>query len=126
MSLTKLTEFVKDIDIFISQHSIYINKLEKALKEGTRFEHKDCHSCNFGRKWDECVAPIKDQLPEDIKAIVENIEEIHCEFHKISMQIDPTQKKDSDEQNLKAMKDLSAKLFQHLLSLRQILVKQEA
>ncbi|MGC8852572.1 MAG: CZB domain-containing protein, partial [Hydrogenobacter sp.] len=79
----------------------------------------------FGKKWDEIVVPIKDELPEDIKAMVENIEQIHCEFHKVSMQVAPTQRKDGDYQNLETMKDLSAKLFQKLLSLKKILVKQE-
>ncbi len=124
--MTKLADFLKDVDLFISQHAIYLNKLEKALIEGMPFEHKDCHSCNFGKKWDEIVVPIKDQLPEDIRSMVEEIEQIHCGFHKMSIQVDPTQRKDSDKQNLETMKDLSAKLFQKLLSLRQILVKQEA
>ncbi|MCS7285277.1 MAG: CZB domain-containing protein [Hydrogenobacter thermophilus] len=124
MPLTKVAEFLKDVDVFISQHAIYINKLERAIKEGTPFEHKDCHSCNFGKRWDELVAPVKEELPEDIRAVVEEIESIHCEFHEISMQIDPENRGETDAENLERMKDLSAKLFQKLLSLKRLIDKE--
>lgn len=120
MPLTKLAELLTDVDIFISQHALYINNLERAIKEGTPFEHKDCHNCNFGKRWDELVAPVKEELPEDIRAVVGEIESIHCEFHKISMEIDPCNGKETDEENLEKMKDLSTKLFQKLLSLKRI------
>ncbi len=125
MPLTKLSEFMKDVDIYISQHAIYINKLEKAIQEGTTFEHKDCHSCNFGKRWDENVAPIKELLPEDIRSEVEEIEALHCEFHEVSMQIDPKERKETDKENLEKMRNISAKLFQKLLSLKHKLSKQE-
>lgn len=125
MPLTKLQQFLIDAEIFISQHAIYINKLEKAIKEGTTFEHKDCHSCAFGKKFDELVVPVKDQLLEDIRQAVEEIEKLHCDFHEVSMLIDPQNRKPSDEENLRKMKDLSTQLFQRLLSLKRKLSKQE-
>lgn len=124
MPLTKLSELVKDADIYICQHALYINKLERAIKEGKPFEHKDCHSCNFGKRWDELVAPVKGELPEDVRAVLEEIESIHCEFHEISMQIDLENRKETDAENLKRMKELSTKLFQKLLSLKQLINKE--
>ncbi|MGC8853250.1 MAG: hypothetical protein ACP5P0_06580, partial [Hydrogenobacter sp.] len=48
MPLTKLATLLKDMDLYISQHAIYINKMEKAIKNKEPFEHKDCRHCNFG------------------------------------------------------------------------------
>ncbi|RMH79324.1 MAG: hypothetical protein D6674_08365 [Acidobacteria bacterium] len=125
MLLTKLAEFIKDVDIYISQHAIYINKLEKAMQEGTTFEHKDCHSCAFGKRWDENMAPMEEVLPGDIRLEVEEIEALHCEFHEVSMRIDPKERKGTDKENLEKMKDISTKLFQKLLSLKRKLSKRE-
>jgi hypothetical protein len=121
MPLTKLATLLTDMDLYISQHAIYINKLEKAIENKEPFEHKDCHHCNFGAKWDELVKPVKEELPEDLKPYVEEIETIHCQFHDISKQIDPTQPKETDKQNFETMEDLSTKLFQNLLKLKHIL-----
>jgi len=59
-----------------------------------------------------------------VKALVEEIEKIHCEFHEVGMQIDPKNPQPSDEEKLNRMKELSASLFQKLLALKR-LVKQE-
>jgi len=124
MSLTSLRELLGEVDMFISQHAIYISKLERAIKNREEFAHKTCHECNFGVKWDSMVVPIKDGLPEEVKALVEEIEKIHCEFHEVSMQVDPKNHQSSDEEKLDRMKKLSASLFQKLLALKR-LVKEE-
>jgi len=124
MSLAKLRELINETDMFISQHAIYISKLERAIKNREEFAHKTCHECNFGVKWDNMVVPIKGELPEEVKALVEEIEKIHCEFHEVSMQIDPKNPQPSDEEKLDRMRKLSTSLFQKLLSLKR-LVKEE-
>ncbi len=124
MQLTMLRELINETDMFISQHAIYISKLERAIRNCEEFAHKNCHECNFGVKWDSVVVPIKDELPEEVKALVEEIEKIHCEFHEVSMQIDPKNPQPSDEEKLNRMKELSTALFQKLLALKR-LVKEE-
>jgi hypothetical protein len=124
MPLTRLREFLNEVDILISQHAIYISKLERAIKDGEEFAHKTCHECNFGVEWDSMVVPVKSGLPEEVRALVEEIEKIHCEFHEISMQIDPKNPQPSDEEKLNRMKELSTELFQKLLALKR-LVKEE-
>jgi len=124
MSLTRLRELLDEVDILISQHAIYISKLERAIKDGKEFAHKTCHQCNFGVKWDSMLVPVKSELPEEVRALVEEIEKIHCEFHQVSMQIDPKNPQPSDEEKLNRMKKLSSLLFQKLLALKR-LVKEE-
>jgi hypothetical protein len=124
MPLTRLKELLDEVDILISQHAIYISKLERAIKDGKEFAHKTCHECNFGVKWDGMVVPVKDKLPEEVRIPVEEIEKIHCEFHEVSMQIDPKNFQPSDEEKLNRMKELSTELFQKLLALKR-LVKEE-
>jgi len=124
MSLARLKELLNEADILISQHAIYISKLEKAVKNREEFAHKTCHECNFGVKWDSMVVPVKSELPEEVRALVEEIEKIHCEFHEVGMQIDPKNPQPSDEEKLNRMKELSTALFQKLLALKR-LVKEE-
>jgi hypothetical protein len=124
MSLTRLRELLNEVDMLISQHVIYIFKLERAIKDGEEFAHKTCHECNFGVEWDSKVAPVKGELPEEVRALVEEIEKIHCEFHEISMQIDPKNPQPSDEEKINRMSELSSLLIQRLLALRR-LVKEE-
>jgi len=124
MPLTRLKELLNEVDMLISQHVIYISKLERAIKNCEEFARKTCHECSFGVKWDSMVVPVKDKLPEEVKALVEEIEKIHCEFHGISMQIDPKNPQPSDEEKINIMKELSTALFQKLLALKR-LVKEE-
>jgi hypothetical protein len=124
MQLTRLRELLDEVDILISQHAIYISKLERAIKNREEFAHKTCHECNFGVKWDSMVVPIKGELPEEVRALVEEIGKIHCKFHEVSMQIDPKNPQPSDKEKLNRMKELSTLLFQKLLALKR-LVKEE-
>jgi len=124
MPLTRLKELLNEADMLISQHAIYISKLERAIKDGKEFAHKTCHQCIFGVKWDSMVVPVKDRLPEEVRALVDEIEKIHCEFHEVSMQIDPKNFQPSDKEKLNRMKELSTLLFQNLLALKR-LVKEE-
>jgi hypothetical protein len=124
MPLTRLRDLLKEADMLISQHAIYISKLERDVKNREDFAHKTCHQCNFGVEWDSVVVPVKGGLPEEVRALVEEIEKIHCEFHEVGMQIDPKNFQPSDEEKLNRMKELSTLLFQKLLALER-LVKEK-
>jgi hypothetical protein len=124
MSLTRLRELLNEVDILISQHTIYISKLERAFKNREDFAHQTRDKDGFGARWNSMVVPIKGELPEEVRALVEEIEKIHCEFHEVSMQIDPKNPQPSDEEKLNRMKELSTLLFQKLLALKR-LVKEE-
>ena len=124
MPLTRLRELLNEVGMFISQHAIYISKLERAIKNCEEFTHKTCHECNFGVEWDSKVVPVKGELPEEVRTLVDEIEKIHCEFHQVSMQIDPKNLQPSDEEKLNIMRELSTALFQKLLALKG-LVKEE-
>jgi hypothetical protein len=124
MPLTRLRELLNEVGMFISHHAIYISKLERAIKNREEFTNKTCHECNFGVEWDSMVVPVKGELPEEVRALVEEIEKIHCEFHEVSMQIDPKNPQPSDEEKLNIMRELSTELFQKLLALKR-LVKEE-
>ena len=120
----RLEELANKVGIFISHHDTYVSRLERAIRGGEEFAHKTCHECNLGVEWNSIVVPVKGGLPEEVRALVEEIEKIHCEFHDVSMQIDPKNPQPSDEEKLNRMKELSASLFQKLLALKK-LVKEE-
>ena len=70
------------------------------------------------------VVPVKDKLPEEVRTLVDEIEKIHCEFHEVSMQIDPKNHQPSDEEKLNRMREMSNLLLRKLLALKR-LVKEE-
>jgi hypothetical protein len=124
MSSKRLEELANKVGIFISHHDTYVSRLERAIKDGEEFAHKTCHECNFGVEWDSIVVPVKDGLPEEVRALVEEIEKIHCEFHGISMQIDPKNPQPLDEEKLNRMREISNLLLRKLLALKRLLSKK--
>ena len=124
MHIDELLKLLIDLDLYISQHALYISKLERAIKHGEPFEHKNCHQCNFGIAWDEEIKPIKDALPEDLKALVEDIEKTHCQFHEVSMKIDPKNPEETNQENLRIAKDLINQLYKKLLQLQKLLKEE--
>jgi len=124
MSSKRLEKLANKVGIFISHHDTYVSRLERAIKDGEEFAHKTCHECNFGVKWEGMVVPVKSELPEEVRALVEEIEKIHCEFHEVSMQIDPKNHQPSDEEKLNRMREMSNLLLRKLLALKR-LVKEE-
>ena len=119
-----LKELANKVGIFISHHDTYVSRLERAIRGGEEFAHETCHECNFGVEWDSMVVPVKGGLPEEVRALVEEIEKIHCEFHEVSMQIDPKNHQPSDEEKLNRMREMSNLLLRKLLALKR-LVEEE-
>jgi hypothetical protein len=124
MSSKRLEELANKVGIFISHHDAYVSRLERAIKDSEEFAHKTCRECNFGVEWDSMVVPVKGELPEEVRALVEEIEKIHCEFHGISMQIDPKNFQPSDEEKLNRMREMSNLLLRKLLALKRLLSKR--
>ena len=124
MSSKRLEKLANKVGIFISHHDTYVSRLERAIKDGEEFAHKTCHECNFGVKWEGMVVPVKSELPEEVRALVEEIEKIHCEFHEVSMQIDPKNHQPSDEEKLNRMREMSNLLLRNLLALKRLLSKR--
>jgi hypothetical protein len=123
MPFTILKELANKVGILISQHDAYVSRLEKAIKDGEEFTHKTCHECDFGVEWDSSVVPVKSELSEEVRALVEEIEKIHCEFHEIGRQIDPKNPQSSDEEKLNRMREMSHLLLRKLLALKRLLSK---
>ncbi|MBX0310355.1 MAG: CZB domain-containing protein [Sulfurihydrogenibium sp.] len=121
MLLARIKEFLDEADMLIAQHAIYISKLEKAIEKGEEFDRKSCHECKFGLEWDNHVTPLKNELDDELKSLVEEIEKIHCEFHEIGMQIDTKNPQPSDREKLGRMEELSTLLLQKLLAFKKLL-----
>jgi transcriptional regulator with XRE-family HTH domain len=124
MPSKRLEELANKVGIFISHRDTYVSRLERAIKSGEEFTHKTCHECNFGVEWDSRVAPVKSELPEEVRTLVDEIEKIHCEFHGISMQIDPKNPQPSDEEKLNRMREMSDLLLRKPLALKRLLSKR--
>jgi transcriptional regulator with XRE-family HTH domain len=124
MPSKRLEELANKVGIFISHHDTYVSRLERAIKGGEEFAHKTCHECNFGVEWDSTVVPVKGGLPEEVRVLVDEIEKIHCEFHGISMQIDPKNPQPSDEEKLNRMREMGTLLLRKLLALKRLLSKR--
>ncbi len=114
MVIKDLEKLADDIYIYISQHAIYINNLIKATEGKIEFNPTDCHSCAFGKNFDEIIRKHIQDYPEDIKSILEDIYRLHCQFHNLSFDI----LKDKEEEKLNEIKDISTHLFQDLLKLK--------
>ncbi len=117
--MKKINELAEDIDIYISQHAIYINRLEKAIEGKLEFKPTDCHSCAFGKAIDLIKDECMENLPENLKTLFKEIYDLHCEFHNISKNI-----LESKEKQLEKIKDISTKLFQKLLQFKNTAKKE--
>ena len=121
MPLVRIKEFLDEADILIAQHAIYISKLERAMKKGEESDRKSCHECKFGLEWDSHVAPLKNEFPDQLRSLIEEIEKIHCEFHEVGMQINIKDPQPSDKEKLDRMEKLSTLLLKKLLAFKRLL-----
>ncbi len=109
-----LQKLIDEVDLLISQHAIYISRLEKAIKKGIEFDSKDCDSCNLGLLLNQIE---EDGLPEEIGKEIKEIKNIHCHFHEKAKE--ELENKSTDV--LKEVSDISTELFRNLLKLRKLL-----
>ncbi|MCX8060372.1 MAG: CZB domain-containing protein [Aquificaceae bacterium] len=116
-----LLDLLKETDLYISSHSIYISKFEKALQDRTTFEHKTCRECAFGQRFYSTVYPHMEEFEDDVRKALEEIEKIHCDFHQTLSKIDTRNPADGYEEDLRHAKNLSTQLIQKLLQLRRLI-----
>jgi hypothetical protein len=122
--MCNLDELIKDIDIYISQHSIYVNRLEKSIEEGKDFEIINCHECDFGKDFDLKLKPEIDECDEDVKTTLKEIEKIHCDFHeKIKEIYTSNASKEEKKARIKEIEKFSTELFRKLLYLKHFVLK---
>ncbi len=122
--MCNLEELIKDVDIYISQHSIYINRLEKAIEHGEDFNIIDCHQCPFGKDFDAKVEPEIESCDEDVKKTLKEIEKIHCDFHEKIKEIYTSEgTKEEKKARIKEIEKLSTDLFRKLLYLKHYVLK---
>ncbi len=114
-----LLSLLRDLDIYISQHAIYISKLERVIENRQPFEHKTCRECSFGKKFYQEVYPHMEAYEDKIKELLHEVEKLHCDFHEIASKIDTQNPKPEDMEIIKKIKDHSARLFQLLLTLKR-------
>lgn len=117
--MQELISLLKELDLYISQHAIYVSKLEKALERREPFEHKTCRECNFGRKFYSEIYPFLQDFKEHIRSLILEIEKLHCTFHELACKINTSNPSQEDIELLKEVKRQSTKLFQELLKLRK-------
>jgi hypothetical protein len=120
MPLVRIKEFLDEVDMLIAQHAIYMSMLEKAIEKGEEFDHKSCHECKFGVMWDNHIAPLKNELDDELRSLAEEIEKINCEFYEIAMQINTKDPQPSDKEKLDRMEKLFTLLLQKLLAFKKL------
>ncbi len=118
-----LLSLLRDLDIYLSQHALYISKLERAIESGQPFEHKTCRECAFGKKFYEEVYTRMEEYEDEIKELLYEIEKLHCDFHEVASKIDTQNPKPEDMEIIKRIKEHSTRLFQLLLTLKREILK---
>ncbi|WPM32629.1 CZB domain-containing protein [Hydrogenobacter sp. T-2] len=118
-----IISLLRDLDIYLSQHAIYISKLERAIESCQPFEHKTCRECAFGKRFYEEVYPYMEEYEDNIKEMLHEIEKLHCHFHEIASRIDTQNPKPEDVEIIKKAKEDSTHLFQLLLALKREILK---
>lgn len=113
-----------DVSFLIAQHELYIKRVELAIKNKEPFEHKECgrygieKACPFGKKFYTEIIPLLESFPPEVKKLLIQIEELHCEFHQIGQKIDTLNPEPSV---FRELKDASLGLYQKLMELDRVL-----
>jgi len=118
-----LLSLLRDLDIYLSQHALYISKLERAIENRQPFEHKTCRECAFGKRFYEEVYPCMEEYEDKIKELLYEIEKLHCDFHEVASKINTQNPKPEDMEIIKKIKEHSTRLFQLLLTLKREILK---
>lgn len=76
-----MENFLNKIYTLIVQHMAYVRRLEAACNENRDFPHKTERECDFGKLLYTEVMPFLDEMPEDVRRSVLEIEMLHTDFH---------------------------------------------
>mgnify|MGYP001626255573 CR=1 FL=1 len=117
----KLRDMIEEI---IAQHELYLKSLKFAILYRKEFQHKDCgregleNACPFGKKLYTEILPTIQDASDEVKRIIMEIEELHCEFHEISKTINPL---NPLQEQVDSMETVSLRFYQKLLQLKSLL-----
>ncbi|MCS7083429.1 MAG: CZB domain-containing protein [Aquificaceae bacterium] len=113
-----------DINFYIAQHEVYKKRLKLAVENKQAFNHKECcrdvkeNCCAFGQVFYRDIMPNIDQFPEEVKRVILEIEDYHCQFHELAKKVDIL---NPDEELLKEVEKASFELYKLLLRLEKML-----
>jgi hypothetical protein len=74
---------------YMIQHVLYIKGVEKCIRHQTDFAHKEPTECAFGEMFYSILKPNLDRYPKDKRALIEQMEQIHIQFHDAVRHIQP-------------------------------------
>lgn len=118
--MQSLTSIIRDLDVILSMHYIYISKLEKAIEKGEPFEHKAPTECAFGKRFYSEIWPHVDQYPPEIAEVIRQIESKHREFHEKAYEVEKLRATKEKEELIKFVKRTSTELIRTVLQLKNI------
>jgi hypothetical protein len=74
---------------YMVQHVLYIKAVEKCINQHAAFAHKQPTECAFGKMFYEKLKPNIDGYSEKKRQLIEQLEQVHIQFHEAARHIDP-------------------------------------
>jgi hypothetical protein len=78
-----------DFSDYMVQHILYIKAVEKCINQHAVFAHKQPTECAFGKMFYETLKPNIDGYSEKKRQLIEQLEQVHIQFHESARHIDP-------------------------------------
>lgn len=78
-----------DFTLYMTQHILYIKRLQISLENKTEFSHKLPTECVFGKMFYKDIKPNLVQFSDKKRQLIEQIELIHIDFHHEASKINP-------------------------------------
>lgn len=72
---------------YMVQHVLYINGIQKCLKQHTEFNHKKPTECAFGKMFYADIKPKLDEFPKNKQDVIHELEQTHTAFHNAALRI---------------------------------------
>lgn len=113
-----------DINFYVAQHEVYKKRLKLAIENKQPFNHKECckdvkeNCCAFGEVFYRDVMPNINSFPQEVRKVILEIEEHHCQFHELAKKVDIS---NPDEELLRKVENASFELYKLLLKLEKML-----
>jgi 6-pyruvoyl-tetrahydropterin synthase len=73
--------------LYMAQHVLYINGIQKSLDHKTIFTHKKPTECAFGKMFYAEIKPNLENFSIEKQSIIKTVEETHIAFHEIAFHI---------------------------------------
>jgi hypothetical protein len=78
---------MNDFCLYMAQHILYINSVQKSLKDHTVFNHKQPTECTFGKMFNAEIKPNIDNFSSEKKETIKQLEQYHIAFHEAASHI---------------------------------------